>query len=75
MPENSSTTLTLGGQMPNVHLEIAEKPEPEPIPEPVAVESREEPRKEEPKMATRVPPQYGKTYCASAWKAGWPSNH
>ena len=75
MPENSSTTLTLGGQVFNVHLEIAEKTEPEPIPEPVAVESREEPKKRGTQNGNTSTTTIRKDYCASAWKAGWPSNH
>jgi hypothetical protein len=48
-----SETLNIGGQVVNVHVEIADKTEPEPIPAPVAVEPQREPRKEEPKLSQK----------------------
>jgi hypothetical protein len=48
-----SDPLTLGGQVVNLRVEIAEKPEPEPIPAPVAVAPQEEPRKEEQKLSQK----------------------
>ena len=50
-----SETLTLGGQVVNVHVEIAEKPEPEPTPIAVSSPPPEEQRKrEEPKVSQKL---------------------
>jgi hypothetical protein len=46
-----SETLNIGGQVVNVHVEIAE---PEPIAAPVAVAPQEEPRKEEKKLSQKL---------------------
>jgi hypothetical protein len=49
-----SETLDIGGEVVNVHVEIAERPEPEPISAPVVVESRDEAQKRQEQKLTKL---------------------